>query len=303
MLLLLITVLSSAMMTVVFRTCEPKGYNWDNIQCTNYVFCVIFSLIAVFRSGTFGLFSHLKDVDWSILLTEKTIANSVLLALLIGFFQGFLYVELLALSRISYVVNGTSLTIMFEKAAFLVTIIVSVIFFSEMPTVLQIVGILLAIVAIIMNASGKGENKLGSFGLILICFFSAAMNNLNHKLISSLTLNGEVQSIYVLTIFTFALIFNILYIAFKNKKNKVKFHITGGEILAGLIAGIPNYFFSILQLRCLAILPATIVYPTLAAGNLLVITILSKLLFKEKITKLQYSSIVLTLVGLILVNV
>lgn len=302
MLLLLFTIFVSTIMTCIFRYTEPKGYNGDNIMTVNYFVCVIVSLISALRDGSLKLLPEVVNTDFSVLFTEKTIPNSVFFALAFGFVMGFLYIQLLVCSRLSYIPNGTSITIMFEKVMFIVPIIFAFFAWGEVPAVVQVVGIVLALVAIVINATGKGESKIGNIGILLACVIGAGFNQLNSKLVVELTINEKVKSLYVLTIFVIATIFDIMYLRYKNKQENKKFHITFAEIIYGIFAGIPNVGYSFLLLQCLGSLPGTVVYPSVNAGNLMLITIISRLFFKEKITSRQYFALALTFVGLVLVN-
>ena len=98
------------------------------------------------------------------------------------------------------------------------------------------------------------------------------------------------------------LISNIIPIH-KIKKNGEKLELKPMYFLYGTLVGIPNFMHSSFMMRSLDTLPAAIVYPTESAGTLLIITVISWLIFKEKLNKKQVVSILLTLAALILINI
>ena len=56
-------------------------------------------------------------------------------------------------------------------------------------------------------------------------------------------------------------------------------------------------------LLALTTLPGAIVFPVSSAGSLLMVTISAIILFKEKVSKLNVTGILLTLIAVILINI
>ena len=68
-------------------------------------------------------------------------------------------------------------------------------------------------------------------------------------------------------------------------------------------AGIPNYFSSALLLKSLVGLPAFIVYPCFSAGTLLIVTLISVPIFKERLGVKSWIGLVLITGALVLLNI
>ena len=56
------------------------------------------------------------------------------------------------------------------------------------------------------------------------------------------------------------------------------------------------------MLMALMSLPAAVVYPVSSSGTISFIALISALVFKEKLTKKQILALILTVIGIILIN-
>lgn len=82
-----------------------------------------------------------------------------------------------------------------------------------------------------------------------------------------------------------------------------KQRITKADVLFGLLVGIPNYFSARFLLKAVGEVPAVVAYPTYSVATIVVISVVSMLCFKEKITKRQQTAIGIILVALVLLNI
>ena len=289
-------------MACVFRAAEPRGYNGDNITLVNYVVCVALSLVSALSSGSIGALGELPRANLAALFSEKSPANTAVIALIFGAVSGFLYLATLTFSRRSYISNGVGITIMFEKCAFLIPILAALVLWGQLPTAMQVAGIVLATAAIIMNVTGTGDSRLSNVGMLGVCFCMSGLIEVGSNAFVVYAFDSSYQSLFVLCIFTTALILCFAYVLGRCRSQGQRLRITPREALAGVAAGLPNVATSFFQLRCLESLPAAVVFPCMAGGNLVLITVLSRLIFREKLTRRQLVSAGVTLLGLVLVN-
>ena len=77
--------------------------------------------------------------------------------------------------------------------------------------------------------------------------------------------------------------------------------ITKQEVLFGILIGVPNYFSARFLLWALADVPAVIAYPTYSIAAMAVIGAAGVLVFREKLTKRQWTAygMVILAVGLL----
>ena len=78
--------------------------------------------------------------------------------------------------------------------------------------------------------------------------------------------------------------------------------LTRRDVLLGIVVGIPNFFSSRLLLEALTKLPAFLVYPCYSVGAILVISVASFILFRERLNRRQLGAVGMILGALVLLN-
>lgn len=255
-------VITSLCMTFLMKYSESHGGNRYALNIWNYLAGAVFS---------FFLLEN-KSVLW---------VNDSGITLGLGALNGFLFVICLVLLQISIARNGAPLTTTFNKLGVLIPTIFSALMFAEIPSLLQALGLGLAVFAIIYMNREKEENRPAFMAGLFLVFALGGFIELLSKTYSHFY-NAESQTIYVMYTFFFALLVSIIF--FFRGKNKM----TLQDVILGICVGIPNQLTSLLVLRAASKLPAYIVYPTYSAGTILFVNVINYLVFKEKLTTRQY---------------
>ena len=304
MLYLLLFIILSSTVTLMFKVTGKLGLNDDNLIVVNYLVASTVSIITSVRAGIYSdFFSKLAQADAGTVFTQKTVGNSYLLLLTLGLVQGVFYIYTLFNTRNSVKYNGAGISTLFHQAGFILTMTIAMLIWKEIPTALQIIGIVLAVIALITAYEKPSEKSIiKKPSLLVIAFTSTAAMAIINKTSVYYALE-ELRPLLISTLFPTALICGIGYLIIKHVKEHKKFRITGKEILFGILLGTPNVLSSYVQLRALAAVPSNIFYPTSAAGSLVTVTLVSALIFKEALSKKQKISIAILVVSLILVNI
>lgn len=177
MLYLILAIISSALVSIMMRVGENHTKNNISMLSVNYAICLV---LAIFYTGVDKLF-----------LTGEGLGT----ALALGSVNGFFYIASLVLFQNSVKQNGVVLSAIFMKLGIMVPLVISILLFHEIPTIMQVFGFVLAIVAIIIiNLKGKttenitenaSENKLKKIGLILVligCGLADGMSKIYQEL-------------------------------------------------------------------------------------------------------------------------
>jgi len=273
---LLLAILSSATIAIIMRASTNRVQGRLTMLSVNYLVC--FTLAALYTD--FGGVSA---------------SGSVGLILGMGAINGFFYLASFIMLQNSTRVNGVVLSTIFMKLGLLVPMAVSVFLFGEKPTILQLLGFLIAAVAIVLiNSDGKNSAVQSRTGLILLLLMAGGADAMS-KVFEEW---GEpaLSSNYLLYAFITALIMGIAAMLIKGERPG-KY-----EIGFGLLVGIPNYFSAKFLLDALEYVPAVITYPTCNVGAILVVTLAGILFFREKLTRRQVLAIGIILVALVLLN-
>ncbi|MCQ2087124.1 MAG: DMT family transporter [Bacilli bacterium] len=283
MVFLLLAILSSTTIAILMRLSGNFVSNKTMMFLSNYVICTICS---IFFIGDISAYSGTSAIAFPIWF---------------GILTGFFYLACFLFLEFNIRKNGVVLSNTFSKLGIVVPVIISIVFFKEVPGPTTIIGIVLAIVAIIvMNLSkpnkegNKGFNfgSLFLIGLLLLGGLSDGTSTIFENL-------GELnlQGLYLFFIFSSALVFCTILLFVQRKK------ISKYDILFGAAIGIPNYFSSFFLINSLNSIDAVIVYPTYSVSIIVLVALAGVLIFKEKLKLKDYIGIVIIMASVALLNI
>lgn len=278
MLYLILAIASSALVSIFIRLSENYVKNNISMLCMNYMMCL---LLAVGYTGMDKVFETGEGFGTAIGL---------------GVVNGILFLASFVLLQINVRRNGVVLSATFMKLGVLVPTLLSVIAFREKPEVQQVIGFLVALLAIVLINFEKGQGEAGfKIGLILL-LLGGGSGDAMAKIYDEV---GPAQFEEQFLCFTFASALVLCVILAIKKQQK----LTKTDILFGLLVGIPNYFSARFLLKAVGEVPAVVAYPTYSVATIVVISLVGMLCFKEKITKRQQVAIGIILVALVLLNI
>ena len=278
MLYLILAIASSALVSIFIRLSENYVKNNISMLCMNYMMCL---MLAVGYTGMDKVFETGEGFGTAIGL---------------GVVNGILFLASFVLLQINVRRNGVVLSATFMKLGVLVPTLLSVIAFREKPEVQQVIGFLIALMAIVLINFEKGQGEAGfKIGLLLL-LLGGGSGDAMAKIYDEV---GAAQFEEQFLCFTFASALVLCVILAIKKQQK----LTKTDILFGLLVGIPNYFSARFLLKAVGEVPAVVAYPTYSVATIVVISLVGMLCFKEKITKRQQAAIGIILVALILLNV
>lgn len=274
---LILAIISSAMVSLVMRLSEKHISGKRSMLAVNYVMCCV---MAAIDSGFLNLLPESKGIG---------------LAIGMGVINGMLYLAGFMLLQTNVQKNGVVLSATFMKLGLLVPMVLSMAAFHELPSIVQILGFLIAVASILLINFEKGQtNAEFKTGLILLLLAGGggdAMSKVFEE-IGPASFSGQ----FLFYTFFTACILCFVCVAWKQEK------IVAKDILFGLLIGIPNYFSARFLLWALKGLKAVIVYPTYSVATLLVITLVGVCAFKERLSKKQWIGLMFILISLILLN-
>lgn len=274
---LILAIASSMLVSVCMRLSEGKAKNNISMLATNYAMCTLLSLAF---AGSIDLFPK---------------AEGITFALMLGLVSGAMYLGSFMLLQWNIRVNGVVLPATFMKLGVIVPTLTSIIAFGEVPRALQIAGIVLAIAAILMiqleKGSGRAKNALG----LVILLVAGGSTDVLSKIYEQMG-NSALSDQYLLYTFFVALALCALLAACKRQK------LTKQDIAFGLLVGVPNYFSARFLLLSLSAVPAVVAYPTYSVGTIVLITLVGRVVFGERLSRRQLLAMGVILAALILLN-
>ena len=214
----------------------------------------------------------------------------------LGILNGVLFLVSFLLLQVNTRRSGIVLSSIFMKLGLLVPFVMSVLVFREKPTGLQLTGFCAAIGAIILLNLKKdpAAGKPGP-GLLLLLLLGGSADAMA-KVFDAL---GPAALEDQFLFFTFAVAFVLcvlLTLCCREKPGKEAF-------LYGALIGIPNFFSSKFLLGALNSIPAVVAYPTFCVTTMLIVTLTGVLVFREKLSRLQWLALALILAALAMLNI
>lgn len=277
MLFLLLALLFSAVLALVLKylnTGSPYG-----VYFVNYITCTLLALAA---------------------MEPRTLYNGDFTPCWLGAITGLIYLTSLCANGYSIHKNGAILSSVFTRLGVLVPIVLAVALFGERPTLLQGLGVVLAVAAaVLMNGlPGKPETSAGNKIYLLPLVLTLLLNGTADAMSKVFTQLGRRQDdgLFMFYIFLFA---GLATLALLVRQHRT---LTGRDVFFGVLVGVPNFLSSRLLLAALTELPAFLVYPSYSVGVILVISVVSFFLFRERLSGRQMEAAGMILAALVLLN-
>ncbi len=227
------------------------------------------------------------------------------------FFSVTVYTNLLALDY-----GPLSLTTLIVNFSLVIPIIYSALFLKEALNAFRIVGIVILIGCMFLytnpkvNESEKSKQKGSTFKWLALCLISFLGNGALCIIIKTYAVISEnvysdsfLAYGYLFATVTSFIIFALMQAGSKKeartKRNKFFVPVIIGCIF---LTGFANYILNLVDVLLATRMAATIVYPVLQGGGPIIVTIGSRLLFKEKITPAKAVAILLGCLAMVLLN-
>ncbi|MCB0713774.1 MAG: EamA family transporter [Ignavibacteriae bacterium] len=282
MLFVLLTIFSSLTIALILKFNETRSGNRLALAGANYV---VASLLG------FGM------GDFDSLITLQWVAFAALLGG--GFVAGFL------LLMKSIRATGLAITGSVARTATIGPVLLSIIFYSEHPNLLQIIGIACGVSAFLLLGLSQRQqsfvesSQISKVLLLTLLFLVMTFNDFGMKI-------AEVNKVDISRLFfvlfgTAGMICWSL-IGVRRMKKKDWQQITRRDLLLGGVLGIPNYFSSWFLIRALQDVPASIVFPTVSAGGVIAVTLAAVLLWHEELSRPAWIGIGLAAIAVALLG-
>lgn len=220
---------------------------------------------------------------------------------LFGLLMGGMFVSSFFIYTKAVKKAGVSLSTVSSRISVIIPILLSIFFFKEFPSLIQIGGILFAVLTIYLfyrslqkNDSPKHNNHI-HISLILL-LISMGLGDFGMKIFERMQIPTS-KSFFLLTIFFSAFCYTFISMRVKYVK------IDKSAFFLGLILGIPNLFSSFFLIESLKNLSAIIVYPLTNIGIIIATTIGAVLIFKENIKENEYWALLAGCLSIVLLSI
>lgn len=202
-----------------------------------------------------------------------------------------------------------SITGLLSSLSLIVTTVLSIIFLNGKPTVYFITGFFVLIVAMILinvqfgkKVEHREKKKFDVLWLIL-SLLALFANGVSSFLVAKQenVFNGQYNNEIMIIAFGISSLITFLISFLFEKGEKIK---TGGKsaLIWGTLCGLSLGIMNVFVLLSVAKVHASIVFPVISGGSMMLIFIASLLFFKEKYRPTQYVGFILSIISLVLLS-
>lgn len=282
MIWLLLNIFVSGLLYIIFRL-FPK-YGVDNLVAVivNYLTATTLGLI-IMETDISGIFMR----PW----------------FPAAFSMGIVFIFIFLLMAESSQVNGISMTSVANKMSLIIPVVAGIYLYSESITWMIILGIVFALISVVLTSikeKGISISQNGYFMLALI-FVGSGLIDTTMKYMQHHYLEPNESAAFVMVIFMAAAIFGLLWMLISQRDRFRNFNKV--SVLGGIALGIPNFgsiFFLIMALEHSG-LQSSVLYPINNMGIVGFSALAGIILFKEKVSFLNFLGIILAIGAIALI--
>jgi drug/metabolite transporter (DMT)-like permease len=289
MIYLIGSILFSSYLTLAFKACEKYDVNIFQAIVFNYITCVI---TGSFVNGAFQITATATQNTWFYWACG----------------MGILFISLFNIIGITAQKNGVAVASVANKLSLIIPVLISVYLYKEQLSGLQIVGVVVALAAVLFTCYQPSKSTTAStktnwliYLLPLLLFIGSGLLDsiINHVQKNYVT--AENSNAYLITGFLSAATIGTTLLTIQLIRGKQKFVFK--NLLAGILIGIPNYFSIWCLVKFLKQSPwqSNQSIPVNNMGIVLFSAVAAWLLFKEKLSLINWIGIALSLVAIALI--
>jgi len=212
---------------------------------------------------------------------------------------GLLLPSLFLILALSVQYTGIVKTDVAQRLSLFIPVLAAFLIFEEAYSLLKIAGIVIAIIAIIFSIPWQKQTESSNSYWIypLIVFMGMGIIDILFKQIAR-TENIPFTS-SLLVVFTLAFIISVLYLLYQMLKNGLKLTII--NFICGWILGIANFGNIVFYLKAHQNLSnqPSLVFSAMNIGVILLGSAVGIILFREKLSRLNYAGIILALISIL----
>lgn len=285
MLYLLISILTSSLLVILFKLFERYSINLFQAIVFNYVTA---SVCGIIISGT-----------------AQIQASAMRPGLTLAILLGILFVTIFNVVGMGVKKAGVAPVAVAQKMSLIMPVAFTLIYYHEPLGPLKIVGILLALVAIVCTSIRKETTqtkKQRNWIFLVLIFLGSGLIDLLVKFAQVEYLGETDLGSYIFLIFSAAATSGLLVLLILILLKKQQLHFK--NVIAGILLGIPNYASMYYLVKSLSIsnIESSVIFPVNNMGIIIVSAVAAYVLFREKLSTLNWAGIMISLVAIIIIS-
>ena len=224
------------------------------------------------------------------------------LSILTGFWFILTYVLMVVSSQRS----GVTVTSLSSKLSVVIPTLFGVIFLKEALGLMPATGIVLALTALFLVLGGKDKNQAKTEKTTLIVllpiliFFSTGIGDVLMKITETANGHENDPTFMVAFIYGVSFVFSLLLMGYDLIKGKSKWQWKNAS--GGVVLGVVNFFSTYSVYQAMRVFDNVVLFPVYNIGVVCLTALAGWLLFKEKLTWINYLGLVIAIFAVILIT-
>jgi drug/metabolite transporter (DMT)-like permease len=286
MIFLILSIIISTLFGISFKVIAVKNINGFQAIIVNYIV-----------AGSLGFLTTKSSVTPMNVFHESFFPIAV--------FLGIVFISSLFVISETTAKQGISVAQVANRMSVVVPISIAILFYGDGISVSKIIGIILAIMAVYLVSHKETQGKVADkfwwlFPLIIfICsgIIDSSINYAQRNLLNDLNFDA-----FLSTIFATAFVFGFIVLLYQLIIKKEKFQLKA--IPAGLILGTINFgtMYFIISALNTNVLEPSVLFPINNLSILTLSTVVSVIVFKEKLSSKNWIGIGLSLLAILILG-
>jgi len=248
----------------------------------------------------FGSLVSLFAMLFFVVTSKNPNFNMEFLPYSIGFAASFGTTTLFSVLAVSC--GSLSLTSLFTSYSLMIPTFYGLLFLKDPISKGLIPGIILLVTSLVLTNKKSEENKISFKWVIyvILAFVGNGMCSTVQKM-QQIAFNGAYKNEFMIIALAIVTIFLLTFSLFTERK-EIKIYVKSGwwlAILSGVINGAVNLFVMILSGR----IPVSLMFPLISAGGIIFTYLISKLFYKERLSKTQFAGFIIGIISVVFLNV
>jgi drug/metabolite transporter (DMT)-like permease len=287
MIYLLGSIVLTSWLTLSFKVVERIGVDRFQAIVFNYIFCVI---TGCFVNGNIPAYVHNLKLDW--------FAWACLM--------GIIFISLFNIIASAAQRVGVAVTSVANKLSLVIPFIFSIYLYNEEATWLKCIGIGLALLAVVLTCLPSRQQQRQNIGplmyiLPVLLFAGSGLLDTMIKYVEHNFLTATNVNDYLITAFTMSAVLGVVVLLVQLLIGKQDFNWKA--VLAGALIGIPNYIsiWCLMEVLKQYAQNSSAIIPINNMGIVLFSAVVAWLVFKEKLSFINWIGIFLSLGAIALI--
>ena len=293
MIFLIGSILLSSFLAIAFKLCDRFSINTFQAIVINYLVCAITGVVV---SGYVPSITHNVSqpwFKWSLLMGSSFIITFYGIALTVQ-------------------KSGLAVASVASKLSLIIPFLFSLFLYNENVSILQVSGILLALMAVVFTLCPSknvdnyrkaisGKARVEKILLPFLVFIGTGLVDTLIKFVEQGYIPAGDNDTYLIN--TFSIAFVVGFMLFMLQRLFKKLPFDPRAILAGIIIGIPNYFSIWCLIKVLRQYNkiSSVILPVNNMGIVLFSALVAFILFKEKLSWLNWTGILVALIAIAMI--